>query len=84
MGRTEGWAFKRSVEILVRFAVPERKVAIERDGHEFPKTKQQRTRDAQRDRFVSEEGWTILRFTGSEVFQDADECIKQVKRIVER
>ena len=45
------------------FAFPDCKLIIETDGHDFHKTKEQRTYDAERDRFLSLEGWRVLRFT---------------------
>ena len=55
-------------------------LAVEVDGHEFhEKTKQQARRDKQRDRDIARAGYTILRFTGSEVYADpfkvADEIV---------
>jgi len=50
-------------------------VVVEVDGHEFHHTKEQREKDAQRERFFQSNGWTVVRFTGTEVYRDADKCI---------
>jgi len=68
----------------IDFAIPERFIAIELDGHDYHKTKEQRTNDAQRERYLQENGWTVIRFTGSEVYKDASGCVDQVLRILER
>jgi len=51
---------------------------IELDGHEYHKTKYQRTHDAKRDRWLYGQGWHVLRFTGTEIHQDLDRCIDEI------
>lgn len=58
--------------------------AIECDGHDFhERTKQQAARDKQRDRDLQVAGFRIIRFTGSEIWSDAQECAGQVLQVVE-
>lgn len=66
------------VPYRVDFAVPEIALAIEIDGHEFHKDREQRTRDAKRDRYLQRKGWTVMRFTGSEIYRDVEECVNEV------
>lgn len=55
------------------------KVAVECDGHNFhERTKEQAAHDKSRDRFLLEQGWPVMRFTGSEIHRDAAACAKQV------
>lgn len=55
------------------------RVAVECDGHEFhEKTKEQAARDRTRERDLVFEGWTVLRFTGSEIYRDAQRCAQDV------
>ena len=56
------------------FAIASAKLAIEIDGHAYHSSKEQRTYDAQRDRAFTVEGWTVIRFTGSEVFKQPEQC----------
>jgi len=63
----------------VDFAFPDQKVVVEVDGHEYHKTKEQRTNDAKKDRFLMSNGWKVLRFTGSEIFKDAQKCHMEIK-----
>lgn len=65
-------------------AYPSVKLAIECDGHEYHKSKDQRTHDARRDRYFKSEGWEVLRFTGSEIHKDAKACAEEVKQAYER
>lgn len=63
------------------FAIPDKMIAIELDGHEYHKTKYQRTHDAQRDRWLFGQGWHVLRFTGTEIYKDLDRCIDEVCKL---
>jgi len=61
------------------------KVAIELDGHDFhERTKQQAKRDKSRDRALSREGWNVVRYTGSEVYEDVHACIDDVLEITSK
>jgi len=64
------------------FAIPDKRIAIELDGHEYHKTKYQRTHDAKRDRWLYGQGWHVLRFTGTEIYQDLDRCIDEICALV--
>jgi very-short-patch-repair endonuclease len=64
------------------FAIPDRLIAIELDGHEYHKTKYQRTHDAKRDRWLFGQGWHVLRFTGTEIHQGLDRCIDEICALV--
>lgn len=59
-------------------------LAIEVDGHDFhERTKAQAQRDRSRDRALIAAGWTVLRFTGSEVHYNASGCVAEVLRLLE-
>lgn len=49
-------------------------VVIECDGHAYhERTKEQAAHDKQRDRYMQCAGFTVLRFTGSEIYQKGDD-----------
>lgn len=55
------------------------RVIVECDGHEFhEKTKEQAARDKKRDRTLTNSGFTVFRFTGSEIFRDPQKCADEV------
>jgi very-short-patch-repair endonuclease len=57
---------------------------VECDGHDFHQaTKEQVRRDKVRDRYLAREGYTVLRFTGSEIFNDAIRCASEVRDTIE-
>jgi very-short-patch-repair endonuclease len=59
-------------------------VAVEIDGHDFhEKTKEQASRDKERDRVLQTAGYIVLRFTGSEVYRDPQKCVDQVDDCIE-
>jgi very-short-patch-repair endonuclease len=58
---------------------PAVRVIVECDGHDFhEKTKEQARRDKKRDRTLLANGFHVMRFTGSEIWQDAEACVKEV------
>jgi len=66
----------------IDLAVPEKKIAIELNGHEFHKSRRQRTDDAKRERYLQRQGWKVIRFTGTEVHADVMGCIEEAKQII--
>lgn len=61
----------------VDFAFPDDKVAVELDGYEYHNSKEQFTKDRQRQRELEMAGWRFIRFSGREIYQDVDRCIRQ-------
>jgi very-short-patch-repair endonuclease len=59
------------------FAFPDSRVCVELDGHDYHKTKEQRTSDAQRQRWLEMNNWRVIRFTGTEVHKNVWSCVKQ-------
>ena len=57
-------------------------ILVEIDGHDTHKSKEQRYKDAVRERFLIKEGFLIIRFTGSEIYVNARECVKETLEIV--
>ena len=54
-------------------------VLIECDGHAFhERTKEQATKDKSRDRYLQTLGHSVLRFTGSEIFNDPFKCVDEI------
>lgn len=58
---------------------------IECDGHDFhEKTKEQARKDKKRDRDLIKNGYTVIRFTGAEIFENPFICAREVIEIVLR
>ena len=57
-----------------------RRLVIELDGHEYHKSKEDRTSDAKRDRQLHRDGYTVLRFTGSEVWSNTHGCVTEIQQ----
>lgn len=61
----------------VDFAFPDEKVAVELDGYEYHNSKEQFTNDRKRQREMEVGGWRFIRFSGSEVYSNAETCVNQ-------
>lgn len=59
-------------------------LACEVDGFAFHSSKEQIMYDRQRERALTAAGWTVLRFTGSEVHRDAEACALEVIAMLEQ
>jgi very-short-patch-repair endonuclease len=67
------------VRYRLDFAVPEYKVAIELDGHEFhERTKEQVAYRNQRDRLLQAAGWSVFHYSGSELYRNQVNCVSSV------
>lgn len=54
-------------------------IAVECDGHAFhEKTKEQASRDKERDRFFLKSGYPVMRFSGSDIYKDPVACADEV------
>lgn len=73
-----GWRVDFLIRILGVDGI-EKKLIVECDGHEFhERTKDQAAKDRSRDRAVQQAGYTIFRFTGSEIWRDTCKCADAV------
>lgn len=64
------------------------RVAIECDGHDYhERTKEQAAADKRRDRELTSRGWVVIRYTGSEIWDDPIGCattaVDTAKRVIE-
>jgi len=58
-------------------------IVVECDGHAFhEKTKEQAARDKKRDRVILQAGFPVMRFSGSEIFNDTPGCIEQISDVL--
>jgi very-short-patch-repair endonuclease len=60
-----------------------KRLCVEIDGHDFhEKTKAQVAADKERERSIVKQGFTLLRFTGSEVVKNPRKCIEDVLAVL--
>ena len=75
--------YKVDFLFIVRVKGKERKVVVECDGHDFhERTKDQAQRDKSRDRDMTNNGYTVLRFTGSEIYRRASGCMGEIEDLL--
>jgi very-short-patch-repair endonuclease len=67
---------------VVDFVVND-KFIIEIDGYEFHKTKEQREKDYKRERYLLRHGFTVIRFTGTEVFLSRNNCAVEALKLID-
>ena len=60
------------------------KIDIEVDGrkYHFDSEGRRKSRDLNRDNFVSSRGWKIIRLTGSMVHNEIELCIERIKELI--
>lgn len=60
-----------------------KKIVIECDGHNFhERTKEQAQRDKKRDRDLQSSGYSVFRFTGSELWRDPEKCANEISDVL--
>jgi very-short-patch-repair endonuclease len=81
---TQTWFQHADRRLRVDFIVwyDGRGVVVELDGHDYHKTKEQRRKDAERDRWLGARGIRVVRFTGSEVHADPERCVRELLDVV--
>lgn len=65
----------------VDFILIDARLIIELDGHEYHSSPEQLRKDAQRQRYLTRAGFTVIRFTGSEIVDNCAECVLDVRNI---
>jgi len=56
-----------------------KRLVVEVDGHDFhERTKAQAAKDRSRDRWMAENGYDVMRFTGSEVYANPCKCALEI------
>lgn len=63
------------------FAIPELKVGIEVDG-EFWHSRKDVTKQEERQKFIENNGWQVLRFTDREVKENLGGCLDETQRLI--
>ena len=66
------------------FAFPKDKIAIYCDGYEFHSEKEPFQKDRQQSRDLQLQGWSVLRFTGSEIINDTDAVVATIQRAIKQ
>jgi len=78
--RPQQWVGPYRADFVVAYSFfnAELDLIVEADGHEYHSAKRQMAKDKKRDRFMTAQGYRILRFTGSEIWRSAPKCAKVV------
>ena len=60
----------------------EGKLNVECDGESYHSTKEAQIKDRKRDNDLTSIGWSILRFSGNEIYSSPKDCVRQIKRTI--
>lgn len=66
----------------IDFALPEKKIGIELDGHAYHSDPKTFTQDRARQRDLELHGWRIIRFSGREINKDVSGCVRAAAELV--
>jgi hypothetical protein len=66
----------------VDFAIPSEQIVIECDGREHHTDPEDVQRDARRDAVCEDDGWTVVRLTGSEIKNNRRECLLKIREAI--
>jgi very-short-patch-repair endonuclease len=64
----------------IDIALPGCKIAIEADGDYWHNLPGRKIHDARKNGYLKKQGWTVLRFSGTEIQASPSDCIEQVTR----
>jgi very-short-patch-repair endonuclease len=72
------------IDFCITSDIADWKLAVELDGHDFhEKTRAQAAKDKQRERALIRDGYTVVRFTGTEVVRDTAKCVSEVVALID-
>lgn len=75
--RTQVPCGKYSIDI----ALPNYNLAIECDGKAYHSTPKQKAHDRRKDKFLRDNGWRVLRFSGSRITRDLKGVVRRIDEI---
>lgn len=67
----------------VDFLVEGRRIVVECDGYDYHKTKEQLLIDCKRQRDLTLQGYQVIRFSGTEINDNPDKCVKELLDMIE-
>lgn len=78
------WAQYVETSLRPDFVIPygSKLYAVEIDGHDWHKTKDQRGRDAMKTRFFAARGIRVIPFTASQVWKNAAGCVRELHDVL--
>lgn len=83
---SQGWIFLEQCPLLSRYVVdfclPLFRIVIECDGDYWHSRIEIREHDAHRDHLLVRAGWMVLRFSGSEIREDIEACIRTIQAAI--
>ena len=66
----------------IDFAIPHLKIGVEADGEMFHSSPKQQTHDKERDMKLAQSGWTILRFSDTEIDNKVERVMSEILKVI--
>lgn len=63
----------------IDIAFPGSLLALECDGKEFHSSPKQKAHDRRKDRYLKENGWTVLRFSGRRIYKEMPQVLGTIE-----
>lgn len=78
--RDPEWGFTVENRYFLDFAIisGQQRLCVEVDGAEYHTKAEDKAKDAERERNLRSVGWQVVRFKGTEVFQDVEACARKI------
>lgn len=78
----KGYRIKTQVpcgKFFIDIAIPKYKLAIECDGKAYHSSPDQKRHDERKNRYLRKNGWSVLRFSGSDIHSKLGNCLKRIE-----
>ncbi|MEK5107235.1 DUF559 domain-containing protein [Cytobacillus sp. FSL K6-0129] len=68
----------------IDLTLPNYKIAIECDGKAYHSSPAQKAHDRKKDKFLRNNGWVVLRFSGRQINRELSKVIKRIDEVTSR
>ncbi|WP_245596765.1 endonuclease domain-containing protein [Shimazuella kribbensis] len=80
--KQKGYRLKTQVpcgKYFIDIAIPRYKLAIECDGKAYHSSPEQKRHDERKNRYLRKNGWSVLRFSGSDINSRLGSCLSRIE-----
>lgn len=83
----EGFKVRKQVRCgayRIDLVLPQYRIAIECDGKQWHSSKKQKRHDRKKDAYLRRHGYSVMRFTGSDINSSVGKCVSRVTNKIDR
>lgn len=63
----------------IDMTLPSHRIAIEADGKAYHSSPKQRAHDRRKNAYLRKQGWTVLRFSGRQIYKDMPKILRRIE-----